>query len=241
MSVGTGHDAAETEPGPRIPQRPGRKWKLVLVGLVVGYVFLAGYDLLSKFGAASSNSVVSVSKTISPAPARTTAAATPAIPPNLPAPASSPIPRSLAVASVAAFGPEGTSDGDNPGIVSRINGGGTRPWYSSWYMTPEFGDLQAGTGLLLDLGETVAVSSVRLALGSPPGADIQLRVGNSASLADLHSAARAADVGGIVRLPVTAPASGRYVLVWFTRLPPDPQGTYQISVYSVIVYGVAGA
>jgi hypothetical protein len=231
--------------------RPGWRWKLALAGLVVGYVVLAGYDFIAKFGAASSNSVASVSTTISPSPARPTApptsgtsapsASLPRLPPNLPAPASSPAPRSLTVASVAAFGPEGTSDGDNPVIVSRVNGAGTQPWYSSWYTTPEFGALQAGTGLLLDMGKAVTVSSVRLALGSPPGADVQLRVGNSASLAGLRSAARAAGVGGIVRLPVTAPASGRYVLVWFTRLPPDLQGTYQISVYSVTVYGFVRA
>jgi hypothetical protein len=42
------------------------------------------------------------------------------------------------VESIAAFGPEGTSDGDNPGIASRILDGGTdQPWYSQWYATPD--------------------------------------------------------------------------------------------------------
>jgi hypothetical protein len=30
------------------------------------------------------------------------------------------------------------------------------------------------------------------------------------------------------------------VLIWFTRLPPDGQGHYQVSVYSVSVDGLSG-
>jgi hypothetical protein len=40
-----------------------------------------------------------------------------------------------------------------------------------------------------------------------------------------------------VRLAPSAPARGRYVLVWFTRLPQDSAGTYQASVYDIRVSG----
>ncbi len=49
--------------------------------------------------------------------------------------------------------------------------------------------------------------------------------------------ASSSDVAGTVRLTVSAPATGRYVLIWFTRLPPDGPGRYQVSVYSVAVEG----
>jgi hypothetical protein len=49
--------------------------------------------------------------------------------------------------------------------------------------------------------------------------------------------ASAWDVSGDVRLTATVPAEGRYVLVWFTRLPPDGHGHYQVSVYSISVNG----
>jgi hypothetical protein len=141
------------------------------------------------------------------------------------------------VTSVAAFGPEGTTDGDNPGIASRVLDPGLgRPWYSEWYATPGFGNLQPGTGLLLDMGKTVTVTDVRLVLGSAPGADVQLRVGSTPVL-DMPSVASASDAGGAVQLAATTPAEGRYVLLWFTRLPPDGQGHYQVSVYSVSVDG----
>ncbi len=133
--------------------------------------------------------------------------------------------------SVAAFGPNGTSDGDNPGIASRVIGGSAQPWYSSWYASPDFGNLQAGTGLLLDMGNAVTVSGVHLVLGAPLGAYVQVRVGNVAALADLSTVATARNVGGTCNCRRT-PASGRYVLIWFTSSAAKRVGKYQIDVYS---------
>jgi len=234
VSIGTGHAAAEPEP--KRSQRAGREWKLVFAGLVGVYVLLAGYNLVSVSGALSSDSVAPAAKTISPG-TRAPAGPASAIPPGITAPASL-APHSLTVASVAAFGPGGASDGDNPGIVSRIiDVSATQPWYSSWYATPEFGNLQSGTGILLDMGKTVTVTSAELVLGAAPGADVQVRVGDSPYLADLPSAASASGVGGTVRLKVASQARGRYVLIWFTRLPPRSRGEYQIEVYDVTIGG----
>jgi hypothetical protein len=44
-------------------------------------------------------------------------------------------------------------------------------------------------------------------------------------------------VGGAVRLQLTAAVHARYVLVWFTRLPPDTSGSFQASVYNVALKG----
>jgi hypothetical protein len=42
----------------------------------------------------------------------------------------------LQVASAEAFGPSGTSDGDNPALAaSVISGDGTTPWHTKWYRT----------------------------------------------------------------------------------------------------------
>ena len=151
------------------------------------------------------------------------------------------MPHPLKVVSIAAVGPDGTSDGDNPGIAGRILDQGTdEPWVSQWYATPEFGDLRSGTGLLLDMGERVSVTSVELLLGSEPGADIQVRLGNRPS-ADLPRAASVSGAGGAVRMAIAAPVRARYVLIWFTRLPPDGEGHYQISVFSATVDGTGRA
>ena len=75
-------------------------------------------------------------------------------------------------------------------------------------------------------------------LGSARGADFQLRVGATAtSLARLRVAAHAADAGGRVNLRLARPAHGRYVLIWFTQLPPDRSGTFEASVYNVRLDG----
>jgi hypothetical protein len=247
MDIGTG--PGDAAPEPDAPRRPlGAKWKLSLAVLVGAFVVLASYDLISVSGKVGSNGA-SASTRVSPAVPHSLSPTAPAVTqvPTSGSPTSSatgPAPRALQVASVAAFGPEGTSDGDNPSIASSIatspvaGGRALQPWYSSWYATPEFGQLKPATGLLLDMGKTVTVSSVRLGLGSRPGADVEVRVGDTASLAAMPVKTSASDVGGVVRLPVTAPASGRYVLIWFTRLPPNNvPGEYQVSVYSVIVYG----
>ena len=88
------------------------------------------------------------------------------------------------------------------------------------------------------MGRKVTITGARLTLGGAPGADFQLRVGAAAtSLADLPRVASSAGAGGHVHLRLTKPAQGRYVLIWFTRLPPDTSGTFQVSVYDVSLQG----
>lgn len=252
VSIGTRHGAAEPELVPQEPQPPSKQWKLALVGLIGIYAVLAVYSLIANSSAIGMSTVASAAKTVRSASGQTASSAPSqaktgsphaARPSGSPLrTASSPTAHSLGVTSIAAFGPDGLSDGDNPGIASRIIDVSTnQPWYSLWYATPEFGDLQPGTGILLGMGQTVTVTSVRLVLGAALGADVQVRVGDGPYPTDLSTVASAYRVGGSVRLTATAPATGRYVLIWFTRLPSDSRGHYQVSVYSVEVDGTGGA
>src|SRR5439155_9263891 len=123
----------------------------------------------------------------------------------------------LAPASVAAFGPAGLGDGDNPqNAALAVAGNPARPWYSQWYATPRFGALKQGTGLLLDMGRTVTVSSVRVSLVSRSGAGIALRAGSRPVPAWLPQVAAAANAGGTVQLRPGAPVHVRYGLILFT-------------------------
>jgi cytoskeletal protein RodZ len=154
-----------------------------------------------------------------------------------PGPRSSQSVQVLVPTAVAAFGPGGTSQGDSPQLAQMaVAGQPARPWHSAWYATPHFGNLQSGTGLLLDMGRIVTVTGARIALGSRPGADLNLRVGDAPVLAGLALVARASGVSHVVQLR-PQPTRGRYVLVWFTRLPPDQAGTFQVSVYDIKVFG----
>jgi hypothetical protein len=111
--------------------------------------------------------------------------------------------------------------------------------------TQTFGNLKAGTGLILTLARQARVTAITVQFGAIPGADVEILVGNSAarSAANLHSMqeiASANGVGGTYAFRVTKPASGRYVVIWFTKLPPmanPPNGKYMATVYSVTIKG----
>jgi hypothetical protein len=227
------------EPEPEGPKRPEKKWQ-ILIGCLLGvFVLLAAYDLIS-LGMRSHRGASASGKT-SPAATQSMVVSPSAAPDASnqdasPSPAASSPQRPLAVTAIGAFGPDGLSDGDHPDLAPRALQDGAQPWTSSWYLSPEFADLQTGTGLLLYMGKPVTVSSVRLVLGGQVGAAVQVRVGDTAALADLPVAASATDLSGTM----TTEASGIYVLVWFTALPPIGQGKYQVSVYDVTVDGPAG-
>jgi hypothetical protein len=146
-------------------------------------------------------------------------------------------PQTLVPVSAVAFGPQGTADGDNPQIAARVLTDPAMGWVSQWYATPSFGDLKQGTGLLLDLGRTVTVTTVTLTLGSPPGTSLELRLGAAADLTALPVVATGTATRDQLSLPLASPARGRYVLLWFTRLPPDDAGTYQLFVHQVAIQG----
>ncbi|MCW2936716.1 MAG: hypothetical protein JWM19_7678 [Actinomycetia bacterium] len=144
----------------------------------------------------------------------------------------------LAVQGASAFGPDGVADGDNPqGASQVITPGSPLPWRTDWYTTATFGMLKDGTGLLLDMGRTVTVTSVQIRLGSIAGADLQVRAGPTASLSAAPLLASAQDAGGALTLRLKASARARYVIIWFTGLPPSGVGNYQATVYSVAVTG----
>ncbi len=162
-------------------------------------------------------------------------------PASVPAPVRPPDPgekqgraHSIAPVNAVAFGPSGPSQGDNPhGARLAIDGQRRTAWHTRRYPTARFGSLYPGTGLLLDMGSTVTITAVRVTLGAATGASFQIRIGSQPMLADLRRAAGSAGPGGIVRMTLGRPGRGRYVLVWFTRLPPGPAGSYQAAVHGI--------
>jgi cytoskeletal protein RodZ len=150
------------------------------------------------------------------------------------APASPVAARALTVARVTAFGPGG-GDGAAQAALA-LSGNPATPWRTDWYATPAFGGLYSGTGLLVDLGQAVTVTSVRLSLGAA-GASLQLRAGDQPAAASLRPVAAAADAPASLQLTLSLPAHARYLLIWFTKLPPDGAGTYQASIYQIAVRG----
>jgi serine/threonine protein kinase len=149
--------------------------------------------------------------------------------------------RLLKPVSAQAFDPYGNGSDENSQLApAAIDNDPSTAWHTFWYTTAHFGNLEAGTGLVVDMGGSVTVTSVQVLLGPVPGANVQLRIGDSTDSLDAMGVAATADnVGGQVSMRPTAPYHGRYVLIWFTKLPPasDGGGVFQADVFNVAVHG----
>jgi cytoskeletal protein RodZ len=211
-------------------------WLAVAAVLVLAVIGFAADKVVSastgpqRLASSSSTTARTRAPASSAAPSVTSVATTPGGPASpTAAPASTVTP-----ASVTPVGPGGPSDGDNPQQAPlALSGDPATPWQTDWYTTASFGSLESGTGLLLDLGHPVTITGAAIQLGSTPGADFQLRAGTTQ--ADLATVAAESGAGGLVRLRLSVPVRARYLLIWFTLLPPDGQGTYQADVSAVTV------
>jgi hypothetical protein len=155
--------------------------------------------------------------------------------PAAPSPAAAAPVQQLVPVRAEAFGPRG---GDHPQLASHVIGvHRAAGWHTDWYSSARFGNLYGGTGLLLDMGRPVTLTAAQITLGRARGASLQVRIGAAPALAAMAPVAHAADTGGVVRLQLTRPAHGRYVLIWFTKLPPDTAGTFRANVYHVSLTG----
>jgi len=146
--------------------------------------------------------------------------------------------------------------GENDSFTNlAIDNNPTTDWQTHWYIgNPVFGGLQKGSGLILDMGRTVRLSSVEVTFGPLPGADVQIKIGNpspplpgpdnasgaAADAASMTTVAQKTDVAGAVTFTVSSKASGRYVLIWFTKLPPmtgHNPNKFQADIFNVVVKG----
>jgi hypothetical protein len=237
----------------RAGERQRLNWVMVtgaaLAGLALvvalgfaGYHFLAGPPSAAQAGPAAGGHKVTQhgagQGTAGPEPSAAAAAAGSPAPTASHGPAQATAPpaaRTLTPVSATAAGPGG---GDNPQLAYRaVDASHATAWRTDWYTTARFGNLYPGTGLLLDMGHPVTITGMRISLGGAPGATLQIRVGAARGLGQRPPAARAAGAAGVLRLRFSRPAPGRYVLLWFTRLPADPAGTFQASVYNIKLTG----
>jgi serine/threonine protein kinase len=118
-------------------------------------------------------------------------------------------------------------------------------WATSFYFSPNFGNLKPGTGLLIDMGREVRLSQVEVQFGTTGSTTAEIYLGNSnamssTALSNFTKVAPAATASGDHVYPIHSSATGRYVLIWLTgNLPPDPQspGNYQAQIYNVVTRG----
>ncbi|TDE52878.1 serine/threonine protein kinase [Nonomuraea mesophila] len=142
--------------------------------------------------------------------------------------------------SAKGFDPLG--DGDEKSDIAKlaIDGKPGTLWKTESYSSADLGRLKDGVGLLLDMGKSMQISDVVATLGDAPGATVELKVGDSADLDALETVATKKDAAGKTTLTPEEPASGQYVLIWFTRVPTDA-GKFHGTIYDVVVHSPGSA
>lgn len=134
----------------------------------------------------------------------------------------------LVPASVSEFDPYG--DHTDPHVdeaPKAIDGDLATAWHTQTFGTSDLGHLKPGVGLLVDLGSNRRVSGVRLHLLGD-GTAVTLLDSNGArrpaSDTAMTAVATASDAGSDVTLRPSTPTSGRYWLIWLTRVPAGHGG-----------------
>ncbi len=135
---------------------------------------------------------------------------------------------------------------DNEGeAAAAIDGSATTDWHSQFYIgNPVFGGLKKGTGLLIDMGTQAKLSQVQVQFSSSCCTAVNVDIGNSDSAASesgFSTVASSSKASGSTKFTVSSSAKGRYLLLWFTSLPPlqGNSNEYEAQVYNVVVRGTS--
>jgi serine/threonine protein kinase len=155
----------------------------------------------------------------------------------------------LTPVSANSFDALGSDGGNEDGSQAKnaIDNDPSTFWHTEYYFTyPNLGNLKKGTGLILDMGKQVRLSQVVVQFGASCCADVQIEIGNNntpdpSSLSTFTSVASSTTAHGITTFNVSSTTTGRYVLIWITRLPPlaGTSNEYEAQVYNVVVHGSA--
>jgi eukaryotic-like serine/threonine-protein kinase len=140
-------------------------------------------------------------------------------------------PAPLAVQDGGDFDPFG--DGEHPqDIPNAFDEDPDTTWQTQRYNSAALGGLKPGVGMWVDLGEPAAIGRIDLAL-QPEGAELAVYAANDAPPGDVGSDWQPGDWGTRVGEASSAATDesfdvedveARYVLLWFTSLPPDGGG-----------------
>jgi serine/threonine protein kinase len=150
--------------------------------------------------------------------------------------------------SFDALGKDG-GDEDGSGAKNAIDNSPSTFWHTDFYLTyPNLGNLKKGTGLILDMGKQVRLSQVVVQFGASCCTDVKIEIGNDntpvpSALSSFTKVASSTTAHGSTTFDVSGTTTGRYVLIWITRLPPlaGTGNQYEAQIYNVVVHGSAAS
>ncbi len=151
---------------------------------------------------------------------------------------------SPSTASSVVLKPVNATAADNSSeAAAAIDGSSTTDWHSQFYIgNPVFGGLKKGSGLVIDMGTKVRLSQVQVQFGTTGTSSVRIGIGNSdnpASYSGFTTVASSSTAEGATKFSVSSSAQGRYVMLWYTKLPPlaGSSSQYEAQVYNVVVRG----
>jgi putative peptidoglycan lipid II flippase len=152
-----------------------------------------------------------------------TTTATPS--PTTAQPAPEPTPLGISAAVDFDPRPDGSGDENPEDTPLAVDGDPETAWVTQNYFDP-LEDQKPGVGLYLDLGAALPVVGLNLTLvGDDSGLEIRVPPDGATQapedLDDWTVVAEFDSAGSELPVILDAPVTARYVLVWFTRLPPQ--------------------
>lgn len=222
-------DGPSAPPPPPIPlatasatHRDGENARLtlgIIAGLIVIAMLIAVPTLFS--------SVTSTASSTAPPTATTTAPA---------ARSTAPTSKPLTIQTATGFDPLG--DGTENGSQARrtYDGDPSTVWTSEGYRgSAEFGGTKEGVGVIYTLATGSKVSAATLTLATKPQ-DVTVYVSTDRSLDGAEELGKITNATGERTVQASAPLTGRYVIVWFTKAAHEEGERYRCSLAEVAFF-----
>jgi hypothetical protein len=200
-------------------EAPTARRRLVVYGLpilalavVIGLAVWLGSSVLSV-----ANDVTDVRGSTPSAPAPSSSAAATARPT---------VGKDVPIVGATVFDPKGDGEPENTREVGLSHDGDPATvWSTLQYRgSPAFGNLKPGVGILYDLGNAQPLAGVTVTT-TRAGSSVEVRTGSTADgTLDDYPVAGTATLDGTTKVQFGKAVTGRYVLVWITKLVPSEGG-----------------
>ncbi|MCO6007295.1 protein kinase family protein [Actinoallomurus purpureus] len=131
-----------------------------------------------------------------------------------------------------AYDPRGRDNTAKQNPEYAIDGKSSTVWKSQHYGDASYGKLQSGLGLLIDLGKTATIDKVKISAPEGSAGTLEVRIGDSGT----QSMKKVGTGTGTGTNTIDAGhAKGKYVLLWYPKLPNF--GNWIIQIKDVEVTG----
>jgi serine/threonine protein kinase len=144
----------------------------------------------------------------------------------------------IAIRGARDFDPFSSDHSEKPADVGKIyDNDPSTYWQTDFYLSPEFGNLKPGVGVILDLGKVQQVGKATVTFLGDTSVELRAAsadAGSEPTSFDAYSKVASGSGTNVVLMPDKS-LKTRYLLVWLTKLPSDSAGQWRGRVADVKV------